>query len=89
LLVGLQSQYIFIFTDILTKNLVTAAINWDKSENFNKPPCKRTNLHLDSLIATINSCGVSFKVWEKKNANGGASGTYDLPASWVLIKNSF
>jgi uncharacterized protein involved in copper resistance len=71
---------------------VTAAINWNKSENFNKPPCKRTNLHLDSLIAAINSCGVSFKVWEKKNANGGASGTYDFTSLMgtdkkLLLKN--
>ena len=66
---------------------MTAAINWDQSENFNKPPCKRTNFHLDSLIAAINSCGVSFKVWEKKNADGGQVAPTILLVSWALTTN--
>ncbi|CAB4001860.1 Hypothetical predicted protein, partial [Paramuricea clavata] len=39
-----------------------------------------------------HSCGVSFKVWEKNNANGGASGTYDFTSLMgtdkkLLLKN--
>jgi hypothetical protein len=67
-----------MFTDILTRYLVTAAINWDKEDNFNKRPCERTNMHLEALITAVNNCGVCFKVWEKQNADGGGSGTYDF-----------
>ena len=65
-------------TDVLTRNLVTAAINWDKKENHNKPPCERKNLHVESLLSALNSCGVCFNIWEKKNADGKRSGTYDF-----------
>ena len=34
-------------------------------------------VHLDKLIQVINSCGVSFSVWEKRNADGKRSGTWD------------
>ena len=33
--------------------------------------------HLRKLAETINSCGVTFNVWEKKNADGKGSGTVD------------
>jgi hypothetical protein len=31
---------------------------------------------MDALLCAIRSCGVSFSIWEKMNANG--SGTYDF-----------
>ncbi|XP_028516288.1 uncharacterized protein LOC114575505 [Exaiptasia diaphana] len=65
-------------TDVLTKNLVTEAIEWDTKENLNKAPSQRTNTHLDQLKEVINSCGVSFNVWEKKNGDGKGSGIYDF-----------
>jgi hypothetical protein len=34
--------------------------------------------HLDALIGAINNCGVCFQVWEKKDADGKRSGTYDF-----------
>ena len=33
--------------------------------------------HLKNLFQVIRSCGVSFDVWEQKNALGKASGKYD------------
>ena len=62
----------------MTKNLVMAAVNWDKEDNFNKQPCEITHSHLNALIAAINSCGVCFQVWEKKDADGSRSGTFDF-----------
>lgn len=62
----------------MIKNLVKAAIDWDHEDNLNKPPRERTSVHLESLVSAFNSCGVCFKVWEKKNADGSASGTYDF-----------
>ena len=35
-------------------------------------------VHLDNLIQAIFSCGVSFTVWEKLNADGKGSGLYDF-----------
>lgn len=57
---------------------MTAAISWDKVDNHGKRPCQRTHVHLEELTAAINSCGVCFKVWEKKNADGSGSGTHDF-----------
>ena len=78
--------------DILTRNMVREAISWDREENINRRPCDRKELHLESLIAAINSCGVCFKVWQKRNADGGASGTYDFTSLMgsdekLLLKN--
>ena len=56
---------------------MNAAVNWDKADNHQKRPCERTSMHLDSLLSAINSCGVSFKVWEKKNSDGSGSGRYE------------
>ena len=55
---------------MLTKNLVTAAINWDKEENHNVRPCERTTTHLHALVGAIKNCGVRFQVWQKKDADG-------------------
>ncbi|CAH3172702.1 unnamed protein product [Porites lobata] len=65
-------------TDKLTKNLVTEAISRDKKNNLNKAPRDQTTTHLDSLVKAICSCGVSFSVWEKQNADGKGSGLYDF-----------
>ena len=85
-------SYFFFSTDILTKNLMTAAIAWDKKDNHNKRPCDRENLHVQALVSAINSCGVSFKIWEKKDANGSASGIFDFTSLMgtdkkLLLKN--
>jgi hypothetical protein len=34
-------------------------------------------IHLSTLISTVRSCGVSFNIWQKKNADGKSSGKYD------------
>lgn len=62
----------------MTRNLVTAALEWDHKENLNKPPSKKTSTHVDALKAAIKSCGVSFNIWEKKNADGKGSGSHDF-----------
>jgi hypothetical protein len=64
--------------DILLNNLVVGAISEDAKDNFNKPPKERTTRHRDALLHAIRSCGVSFSIWEKTNADGSGSGTYDF-----------
>lgn len=34
--------------------------------------------HLQSLVQCISSCGVSFSVWEKTDADSTSSGLYDF-----------
>lgn len=79
---GLQVKAIifsaFMFLDKLTKNLVMDAIEWDRKENLNKAPSQRCDYHLQSLVKCISSCGVSFSVWEKMDADGKGSGLYDF-----------
>ena len=62
----------------MTKSLVNGAIEWDHKDNINKAPKDRESKHLTDLIDTIQACGVSFNVWEKKNADGKSSGVYDF-----------
>jgi hypothetical protein len=67
-----------MFLDKLIKNLVIDAIEWDKKENMNKAPSQRSDYHLQSLVKCISSCGVSFNVWEKMDADGRGSGLHDF-----------
>ncbi|CAH3191986.1 unnamed protein product, partial [Porites evermanni] len=65
-------------SDNLLTNLVHEAVEWDKEANHNKPPSQRSTLHLHALLKAINSCGVCFNVWEKRNADGKGSGSNDF-----------
>ena len=62
-------------TDVLTSNLITEVIEWDIEENLESTSNKQ--VHLNKLINSIRSCGVSFDVWKKKNADGKESSIYD------------
>ena len=75
-----KHYYLFFcdFSDNLLTNLVQEAVEWDKEENHNKAPSLRTDAHLNALVKCINSCGVCFSVWKKKNADGKGSGTFDF-----------
>ena len=42
----------------------------DKAENLRKAPCDQKQLHLENLMQVFCSCGVTFSVWEKKDASG-------------------
>ncbi|XP_028410462.1 uncharacterized protein LOC114533075 [Dendronephthya gigantea] len=65
-------------TDVLTKSLINQALEWDIKDNIPKAPKNRSNQHLTDLVRSINECGVTFNVWEKKNADGKGSGVYDF-----------
>ena len=51
--------------------------DWDGEDSLNKRPMERANTHMDNLIKVINSCGVSFNVSQKIDANGRESGLQD------------
>lgn len=63
-------------------------LDWDQKDNFNKPPSQRTAAHTDSLLDAIRSLGISFNIWEKKDANGKGSGTYDFTSLMGSDKKS-
>ena len=62
-------------TDVLTSNLITEVIDWDIEESILNTSNKQA--HLNKLINSIRSCGVSFNVWKKKNADGKESSVHD------------
>jgi hypothetical protein len=64
--------------DKLTRNRIMDTIEWDKKDNLDKSPKQRQNKHQDDLLKAIRSCGVTFNIWEKQNADGKGSGLYDL-----------
>ena len=55
--------------DVLIEKLVHEAVHWDEVDNWKKRKCEQKNIHLDHLRDTIRSCGVSFDIWEKTNAD--------------------
>ena len=57
-------------TDVLTRNLITAAITHDISMTINRPANYDilTGQMLNTLLNAIRSCGVPFNVWaDRKN----------------------
>ena len=64
--------------DVLIENLVRDALDWDRRENWDKRKGQQKKEHLNNLQATVRSCGVSFDIWEKTNADGKGSGIYDF-----------
>jgi len=64
--------------DVLINNLVIEVVEWDRKENWNKRKADQKDSHLKTLQSTIRSCGISFEIWEKTNADGKGSGQYDF-----------
>ena len=64
--------------DVLIEHLVRDALDWDRRENWDKRKGQQKKEHLNNLQATVRSCGVSFDIWEKTNADGKGSGIYDF-----------
>ena len=52
-------------------------MNWDKDEDLNWKKGEPQGLHFKKVIQVIRSCGVSFDVWEQRNADRKATGRYD------------
>ena len=53
-------------TDVLLANLIEDAMEWDDKSDFLKKKGEAKGVHLHKLVQTINSCGVTFTIWEKK-----------------------
>ena len=64
-------------TDVLTTNLIDEVLTWDQEDDFDKTNKEQKGKHLRKLIDAVRSCGITFDVWQQKNADGKVSGTYD------------
>ena len=64
--------------DVLLNNLLEDVLQWDKKDDLNKKRGEKKGVHRERLQAAVRSCGVSFDIWEKTNADGKGSGTYDF-----------
>ena len=49
-----------------------------KKNDLNKKRGEKKGVYRERLQAAVRSCGVSFDIWEKTNADGKGSGTYDF-----------
>ena len=58
-------------------NLIEDAMEWDDKEDFLKKRGEPKGNHLRNLTQVINSCGVTFSVWEKKDGDGKGTGKMD------------
>ena len=63
----------FSVLDILERNLILNAINRDLSEDKHKKSNEPKGVNLQNLATAINSCEVTFSVWEKLDVNGKKS----------------
>ena len=72
-----ELHLILRITDILIGNLVQECLDWDKDDDLDHKNGAATGLYLKSLIRVIKSCGVSFDVWEQRNADGKGSRKHD------------
>ena len=64
-------------TDVLMSNLIEDAMEWDDKEDFLRKRGEPKGNHLRNLTQVINSCGVTFSVWEKKDGDGKGTGKMD------------
>lgn len=64
-------------TDVLVGNLIEDAMEWDDREDFSKKRGEPKGCHLSHLTQVINSCGITFSVWEKKDGDGKGMGKMD------------
>lgn len=65
------------FTDVLLSNLIEDAMELDDKDDFCKKRGEPKGIHLRKLTQLINSCGVTFSVWEKKDGDGKGMGKMD------------
>ena len=64
-------------TDRLTENLIKEVLERDSKRNFNLAKNDTKNIYRDTLLKAINETGAVFTMWEKMNADGRSSGSFD------------
>jgi hypothetical protein len=65
-------------TDRLLQNVIDEVRERDSIDSWNKSKGQPKDKHLNNLVKGINDCGIPFKIWYKKNADGSASKIVDF-----------
>jgi len=60
-------------TDKLLQNVIDEVLERDAVEDFQKTRGQQKGLHLSKLIKSINDLGISFSIWNRRNADGSES----------------
>ena len=60
--------------DVLIRNLVWEIVDANRRSTHTTTP---TTTPFTSLVSAIQQCGVCFRVWERRDADGKPSGKYD------------
>lgn len=69
--------------DVRNKNLIENAINLDQRENIGaKLKVKR---HETAIVEVIQSCGVSFSVWESTTTRDGKGDSFSKSLEWISL----
>ena len=71
-------------TDRLMENLILEIMERDSKEDINKTSREDKNVYLKKFVKAINGLGVTFNIWEKKNADGGGNSIHD----WTSLLGS-
>ena len=59
-------------------------LDWDKLDELDCLRGAQRGIHLNKLIETIRSCGISFNIWGKRDADGKSSDQHD----WTSLLGS-
>lgn len=62
-----------LIIDKLLQNIIDEVLERDAVEDFDKPRGQPKGIYLTRLVKAINDLGISFPVWNKKNADGSES----------------
>lgn len=60
-------------TDKVLQNIIDEVLERDAVEDFDKPRVQPKGIYLTRVVKAINDLGISFSVWNKKNADGSES----------------
>ena len=60
-------------TDKLLQNVIDEVLERDAVEDSSKTRGQKKGINLSKLVKAINSLGISFSIWNKKNADGSES----------------
>ncbi|XP_028418693.1 uncharacterized protein LOC114544180 [Dendronephthya gigantea] len=71
-------------TDRLTENIINEVMQRDSKADFTKKSGEEKGIYLKRLVSVINELGITFAIWEKRNADGKGSGSYD----WTSLVGS-
>ena len=72
-----ELQLIMRVTDHLTENIITEEMERDGESDMSKKGGDRKEIYLVALVSRINKIDIPFSFWEKKNADGKGSGSYE------------